>query len=522
MRKNLYSILLATLLLHPFVGQATNTADLDSLLYYIQTASTYDEQTEQQITEAEAALNRPHADRYAIYDELFQLCRSYHFDRALNYVHRLSDYAHQDGSKDKIVHSQVCQGFLYMSAGLFKEGYDLLSTIDTTHTSRETRIEYCITYARLLYDMANYNQAEQSYLYEEEGNQVTQAALQILTPRDNATYWRCMALFDLHQGLYESSIARYKMALQDSTITNHERAIHLSTIAYISSVLGDSAALQHYMIQAAIHDIRSSTKETVATRIVAETLYREGDIDHAIICIKKAQADAQFYNARHRQVEISQILPIIEQGYIQRLRAQNFRINLTLSFLIVVLVALLATIYLFVRRNKQIKQARQTIEEMNNNLKLANKMKEEYIGSFLCIHSEYLSDVEKYQQHIRRAVEQHKYQDLNQIPKSVDAIRQREIFYQQFDEMFLRIFPHFVERFNELLRPEEKIVLKENELLNTDLRIAALIRLGIHHNEVIAQVLDYSINTIYTYKTKLKNRSNLTNEEFLKKLMEIS
>ena len=108
------------------------------------------------------------------------------------------------------------------------------------------------------------------------------------------------------------------------------------------------------------------------------------------------------------------------------------------------------------------------------------------------------------------------------IPKSMDVHRKREEFDKRFDEMFLKIFPNFVSQFNQLLRENEQIVLKEGELLNTDLRIFALMRLGITHNEVIAQILDYSVNTIYTYKTKIKNRSDLSNDCFMEAVMQIS
>ena len=107
-------------------------------------------------------------------------------------------------------------------------------------------------------------------------------------------------------------------------------------------------------------------------------------------------------------------------------------------------------------------------------------------------------------------------------PKNADAKLQRQILNRRMDEMLLKIFPTFVEDFNQLLREEERFVLKENELLNTQLRIFALIRLGIAHNEVIAEILDYSINTVYTYKTRTINRSHLSPNDFYTQLMQIA
>ena len=156
---------------------------------------------------------------------------------------------------------------------------------------------------------------------------------------------------------------------------------------------------------------------------------------------------------------------------------------------------------------------------MNNRLLVANRLKEEYIGTALCWQSQYLGEMERYQQMVRKRIQEKRYDDLLTIPKNADAHRQRTEFYKRFDEMFLGIFPTFVHDFNALLRPEEQIVLRPNELLNTELRIFALLRLGVTHNEVIAQVLDYNITTIYTYKTKVKARSPLSTDEFFRQLM---
>ena len=161
-------------------------------------------------------------------------------------------------------------------------------------------------------------------------------------------------------------------------------------------------------------------------------------------------------------------------------------------------------------------------ETTNQNLKEANRIKEEYLGNLLSWQSDYINDMDRLQQFVRKQAAQHKSEDWLNIPKSMDVHRKREEFNKRFDEMFLKIFPNFVSQFNQLLRENEQIVLKEGELLNTDLRIFALMRLGITHNEVIAQILDYSVNTIYTYKTKIKNRSDLSNDCFMEAVMQIS
>ena len=146
----------------------------------------------------------------------------------------------------------------------------------------------------------------------------------------------------------------------------------------------------------------------------------------------------------------------------------------------------------------------------------------EILSNILVGQSQYINAVEQYQASIKEAVVKRQLSQLMTIPKNADAKLQRQTLNRRRDEMLLKIFPTFVEDFNSLLREDQRFVLKENELLNTQLRIFALIRLGIVHNEVIAEILDYSINTIYTYKTRTINRSHLSPEEFYHQLMKIS
>lgn len=500
--------------------KATDAEDLALLKEYIRQKPHYDLEKEQRILELTAEMETTD-DRYNTLRKLFDEYKSYNFDRALVCVEQLYDEAVALGDKDKIVYAQVQKGFAYLSAGLFKEGFDLFYRLDTVGASNATKAEYCMTYARLLYDLSDYNNVGMTHSYNLQGNDLLREALRYLTPRDTINYWNCQAIIDQHEGFYDRAITRFKLAMESSEINKHQLAINYSTIAYLYQLLGNTNMQRHYYILAAISDIKSSTKETVAMRIVADNLNKEGNIEDAGICIRCAQEDAVFYNARHRQVEISQILPIIEQENIQSLEAQKKKIYVLVITIVLLLGICLLGIWMLRRQNRTLKKVRQTIEDTNSNLLIANKIKEEYIGNFLCWQSEFITDIDKYEHQVKKLAMQHKFEELQNIPKNVDAGRKREDFYKRFDEMFLNIFPNFVKDFNALLRPDEAIELKEGELLSTDLRIFALMRLGITHNEVIAQVLDYSVNTIYSYKTKVKNRSNLDNDRFLEAVMAI-
>lgn len=500
--------------------KATDAEDLALLKEYIGRKAEFDAQKEERIAALSTELETTKC-RYGVLKKLYDEYKSYNFDRAIVCVEQLYDEAVVLGDRNKIIDAEVQKGFAYLSAGLFKEGCDLFERLDTCGAAAETKAEYCFTYARLLYDLADYNHVGMTHAYNQKGSQLMREALRYYTPQDTINYWNSQAIIDQHEGFYDRAISRFKLAMEDSRIDKHQLAINYSTIAYLYQLLGNTSAQRHYDILAAIADIESSTKETVAMRIVADNLNNEGNVRDACICIRCAQDDAVFYNARHRQVEISQILPIIEQENLRLLEKQHRKIYALIISVALLLIACVAALWLLTHRNRKLRKARKTIEEMNANLLLANRIKEEYIGSFLCWQSDFIGEIEKYQQQVKKLASQHKYEELQTVPKNVDAQKKREAFYKHFDEMFLNIFPNFVQDFNALLREGEQIELKEGELLNTDLRIFALIRLGINHNEVIAQVLDYSVNTIYSYKTKVKNRSNMDNERFLQAVMQI-
>ena len=458
---------------------------------------------------------------YSICRQLYEEYRSYNYDTALIYADKMEAEAQRMGDTSLIMQATISRAFVYLSGGLFHEAYTILSTAQES-TARMSD-DYLLTFARLLYDMSDYADgttlAEQ---YNRQGNYYMSLLASRHTAADSAQYWYPLAVIDLRNGDYERSIYRMREAMRDSRATVHDQAIYTSSLAYLYRCTGDTPAALDAYIQAAICDIRSSTFETVALRMIAEILYETDEIALADRYIHIAMNDAQTYHARHRQVSISQLLPIIEQNYSKRMQ---FRTN-TAYMLLVVLLCMLGAgvvgIIVLLHRNRTIRDAQRTIDAINRNLSITNTVKEQLLGKMVAGHSQYLSAVEKYQASIRQKVINRQINELMVVPKNVDARIQRQLLNRQMDEILLSIFPSFVEQFNSLLRPEHHISPKPDELLTPALRIFALIRLGILHNELIAEILDYSVNTVYTYKTRTLNQSDLSAEEFYAALMQIT
>lgn len=497
---------------------AMSASDIEQLDHELQRKAEYDRLKHQRI---EAIEQDPSISTYDKYVLLFEEYQSFNYDTAFSLVNKMIDEAKLLGHPEYQAKAELKRAFIYLSSGLFHESVAVFCNIDPATLSKEDQIYYYTHFARLKYDMADYVQGDLSYTYTAEGNALSEKALALIEPSDTVLFWSTSALYRSKMRDYTRAIEQFKLALACSTITEHEKAIAYSSIAHAHTLQGQTEIADSYLIRAAVSDLRSSTKETIALALVAQRLHQEGDLQRAAYYIRQAMDDAEYYNARHRQLSVGRIMPIIEQEQLQTLEHTNHRIAIQSILLYVLLAVLLIMLAILVNRIRAIRKAQSTIQTMNDKLMETNRIKEEYIGSSCCSMSDLISRLERYERFVRRKAQEKRTDELVVIPNYIDAHNCRRDFYKQFDQSFLHIFPNFIRDFNALLREGEALTVKGNELLSTELRIFALIRLGINDNDQISKVLDYSINTVYTYKTRVRNRSDLDNEAFYHAVMNI-
>ena len=521
--KKLFNVLLFLfLLVSPKVF--AETAPNDSVDYYISHHAEFDLQKEKNILKIKEKIALSKTDNqelYKLYLDLFAEYRSYIYDSAYVCVERLIHISTELNDNDKIISSKVKLGFSYLSSGLFKESFDILNSLNVSEGETETKIDYYTCKSRLYYDLADYNNSvgfRQQYI--ETGNQIIDSAI-VLLPYGSPRYWATVGLKNMKTDNADSALAAFQRMIESSNYSEHELAIATSSIAHVLSLNGKKKEAREYLKRAAISDIKSSVKETVALRNLAQLLYEEREIVPAVKYIRKAMEDASFYNARHRRLEIGNILPIIEGERLNMIENQRDKIIVFTAFISVLLIALLIALFVIRKSIKRLNIARQTIQDANSKLMEANKIKDEYIAYFFNQNSEFIEKMEMVQKWVSRKVVAKQYDDLKNLPQTLNVRRERESLFERFDLIFLKLFPDFVKEFNELLKSEDQIQLKRGELLNTDLRIYALIRLGINDNEKIASFLDYSVNTIYAYKTKIKSKACCPSDEFKRKVLEI-
>ena len=272
---------------------------------------------------------------------------------------------------------------------------------------------------------------------------------------------------------------------------------------------GDSAMEERYLILAATMDIRLAVKENEALLALATRLFEKGDIDRAYSYISYALNDANFYNSRFKNTVIARLYPIIESSYLYKLDKQrhNLRFYSTMSSLLV--LALAIALFFYFRQTKVISRARrelaaltQELISLNRNLDEANLVKERYLGYFMNQCAIYINKLDKYRRDINLKIRNRQFDRLHDLSLQAPG-REEEELCRNFDRAFLNLYPNFVEKFNALLNPRSRYTPEEGRL-NTELRIFALIRLGVSDVNQIADFLRCSPQTIYNYKSKIK------------------
>ena len=463
------------------------------------------------------------------YKALYNEYRIFIYDSAYQYAGKLQEIAYHLGDHRLITEARLQLCFILLSSGLFRETYDSLQATDIRQEPDSLKAMYYALMGRYYYDLANYDfdGAHHSMSYDGKANTYLDSALTFY-PSGSFESIYYQGLLNFKRNNTDTAAALFQKLLANH-LTDHQLALTASTLSGIYARIGRTEAATNLLIIAAIADIRSSTKETIAVFNLADLLYKKGNVRYASRCIETAIANAEFYGARQRKVQVSSILSLIEGERINAVEAQR-RLLIQYAAVVTILFVVLVILIITIRRQvKKLQKAQHMITEahaaqrlINQRLEEANKIKEEYIGYFFSLDSEFFVKLERLKKTLDQKVADRKFEDIRFIVNNIQLKKEKEELLRSFDTVFLRIFPNFVARFNALFKEEDQIKLKENELLNIDLRIFALIRMGITDNDKIAQILEYSVNTIYAYKTRIKNKSLIPNEEFEARIMEIN
>ena len=489
---------------------------------------------------------------YAMNRMVYLEYRVYDADSALHYINKNIQLAQQTNNRTWEVVSLLEQSFVLTSSGLLTEALKAVSDIQPEELPQNLRSEYfgrlCTLYSRL----RDYS-SENSQLSEHYNNlqKAFRDSVYLTATPDELRYWNCRAW--LYLGTPEIEPVKQAFEENKQTLSNDSRKYSIATYnlsAIYRSENNESKYLEN-LILSAMADIRSVNGDIGSLQEIAEYLFKHGEIDRAYNYILYCSQKAMLFHNRVRIVKMSHLQNQVYKAYQEQSRTQQKRLQASLiavSFLFLVLIGALLFIRKQMRRlkeanlkldntnqklsvnmdalstahqrleevNMQLKDLNTQLQEVNDQLRESNYVKEEYIGYVFNICSTYISKLEEFRKNINRKLKVGQIEDVKAMTdSSATASNELKEFYQNFDTIFLHLYPDFVGDFNALLLPEERIELKEGELLNTELRIHALIRLGITDSVKIADFLHCSAQTVYNNRLRTRNKSIIPKEDFI-------
>ncbi len=475
--------------------------------------------------------NQLEADQQsAICHQLFEEYKTYQYDSAYLYALRMREFAEESMSLDLIAQSQSDLLYCYSTAGFFKEGAEIISDFESNGVSTQVLANFYRGSIRYYFNLMRYVKSTEqlSELYREQMLRSTELTLENLSP-DSFDYKFIDVQGDILFGKNnQESVDRVKELLKTSNLSLNNKAILYSWLGMAYESLGQREWAIYFTTLSVIADIESCTYETTSAKVLAEYMYNRDEIDRATVYIKLALADANTYNSPYRKLEIQSIMPEIADQRIYNVE-QDRRFMATVSVIIIVLLFIIVIMLLNIqKRNVALKRAREEIEEragelsamndrlegVNGELSEANKIKDRYIIESLYSDSVFVDIVEKMCKVLIRKIKAKQYNELLDLIGSVNIKQERQRMSSTFDLAFLKLFPNFVEEYNKLFAEDQATPLGESGELTAEMRIFALIRLGVEDVNLIAHYLNLSLNTVYVYKAKAKARAIVPKEEF--------
>ena len=504
------------------VGQDTASL-LDTLDMTLRESHKYIDARRAKIAGLKAELARAatDAERYRLAGCLREEYRSFDIDSALYFANEKMAAARRIGNASYISDARMNLAEMSGVYGMYKEALDYIDSVDKGVLD-VYQMEYYYHVYRNIYGLMadNCSNAVIKKRYLALTDSYRDSILLVNSP-GSFNYVIVKADKDNVHGRYDEAIKILKGAY--SKFDNiHGKALLDYSLAMAYAGKGDTANEKRHLILSAINDIRSGIREYTSLRLLAVMLYKEGDVDRAYAYMTRCMDDAAACNSLWRIYEVQKAFPIINKVYHHKLDRQRMVIFCSLVFIILLTLFLAVAILVIKKQMRKVSAARRQAQEANVRLKELNRelsesshIKEEYIAHYIDQCSLYIDKMDKYRKHLQKVAQKGGAKELFDEIRSKSFIdNELKDFYAQFDDSFLNLFPNFVDDFNNLLVPEQRIRLKPSEKLNTELRIFALIRLGISSSTKIANFLRYSVTTIYNYRVRLRNAAAGDREKF--------
>lgn len=518
---------------------------LDSLLNVldktIKEADTYVQIKENKLHELkkEARKTPPFSvERYNLNNDIYLEYKAYSSDSALHYLNENMLLARQLNDKERELKIQLELSYLLSSIGMYMEAADILNSIDRQTLPSSLLGYYYTCYehvyfeagaAQPRYKMFASRYAKLSHAYRD--------SMQVTLDPSSATYLWLRETQLREAGKYDEALEFSDRRLAEASFGTPQYALVAYQRFRLFESMGKKDEHLYYLVLSAISDVRSAIKEQSSLMVLAQELNRKGDLKRAYDYINFSWEISQFYKTRLRSWMNITPLSMINGNYQDIIKQQNRELLIYIACVaLLALLLVIALIYIY-RQMKALSIAKKGLQEVNErlfslneeleevnrhlrstNLELSesNLIKEAYIARFFKLCSVYVDRLQAYRKLVNKKLQRGQVAELlkmTHLSNDIVTVEVQEL-YANFDSAFLHLFPNFVESLNALLLPDEQIVLKPDELLNTELRIFALIRLGIKDSSQIAKLLHYSVNTIYNYRSRVKTKARVSRDDF--------
>ena len=494
---------------------------------------------EKKIGEAKHALNFEASDKgkYQLNFQLYELYKPFVSDSAMFFLGKCIQLADGLGDASAAVKCRSLMAIKCANIGMYDEALNILDSIRPVGIDTLTLGVYYDAYSNVYSELAYYTRLDlMKQKYQAKADYYKQLMLKTMPE----TYETCF--------LRREQDAQGEGRLEEAMAINNQWLKTVENIEY--KLQGDRDQMMYWLVESVLADIRNAAMDQGSMWELANELMLMGEIDKASEYISFTSDCANRYGSRQRNWQIAPLLTHIAKNYKSQSEATTTQLRLMLVAISLLLLCLLGVLFFLHRRNRQLNIARMELKgkntelytvnqqlaeqteelstlnsqlsTLNSQLSESNRVKEEYIGRFMSLCSQYIDKLDNYRKMVNKKMKNKELEDLFQMSKSTE-LKEKELeeLYQNFDSVFLHLFPNFVNDFNALLQTDTQVHPKEENRLTTEIRIFALIRLGIEDSSKIAEFLHYSVNTIYNYRARIKNGALDNRESFERRIKEL-
>ena len=521
-------VIIITLMIQPIYVKGDNNQLYKQLDAALAQRAHYVELKEKSLNEIKqgAKYVTSNEDKLKLYEQLANEYKAYEYDSAMTYVNKGLILAQKNNNILFNKRFQLSQTRLLITRGFYAEAKEILQKIEPQEDSHDYQFLYYYTLYELYNNWSTYcENNEFSKNYDLKKVEYLKKAIE-LSPKKDAFYYYLMGelyYFSNHPN-NNKTIQYYKKALSMEKANSRLHAMTAFALSEVYQKANNLELMEHYLLVAAISDITSATKENVALQDIALFIYK-----HKTRSLNKAQEyinlsleDAYAYNNRLRRIEISSKLQMITNAYTDDIKTTNRLLNIALLVIILLLLGVGISSLFIRKKNRLLKQKKDEISAtsdkmeklngqlhlINDELKDTNQKRERLVKVYIDLCYKNIERNQKLRTLAVRKIKANQSKELlSLLSSSSSTEKENKEFLTEFDKAFLSLYPTFVNELNQQLTESAHIQLKENGEMPPILRVCALLRLGITESSKIAGILSYSPQTVYNYRSILKNNA---------------